>query len=175
MIHRFFSPDDTKAILSIPLSTKLPGDRLVWAYTPKGNFIVRRAYRLVVASRIGNTFGGASNEENGKIFWKTIWRLNIPNKVKSFAWKAWIRIYCLQRRIYVERKFWLIQFVRPVTLKLKIVHISFGNVIRLVRSGNFLDSHLIPMVWSSMSLWTCCGTWNFHSVWGMILWNYYSW
>ena len=53
------------------------------------NFIVRRAYRLAVASRIGNTFGGASNEENGKIFWKTIWRLNIPNKViKSFAWKA---------------------------------------------------------------------------------------
>ena len=68
------------------------------------------------------------------------------------------RIYCLQRQIYVEGEFWLIQFVRPVTLELKIVHISFGNVIRLVRSGNFLDSHLIPMVWSSMNLWTYCGT-----------------
>ena len=61
---------------------------MVWTYTPRGNFIVRRAYRLVAGSRIGNIFKGASNEENRKIFWKTIWRLNIPNKVKSFAWKA---------------------------------------------------------------------------------------
>ena len=131
MIHHFFffSSDDAKAILSIPLSTKLPSDRLVWAYTPRGNFIVRKAYRLAMGSGIGNTFGGASNEENGKIFWKTIWRLNIPNKVKSFAWKA-------SKNILPTK----------------------ANVIRLVRSGNFLDSHLITMVWSSMSLWTYCGT-----------------
>ena len=82
-----------------------------------------------MGSGIGNTFGGASNEENGKIFWKTIWRLNIPNKVKSFAWKA-------SKNILPTK----------------------ANVIRIVRSGNFLDSHLIPMVWSSMSLWTYCGT-----------------
>ena len=51
------------------LSTKLPGDRLVWAYTPKGNFTIRSAYKLAVDLRIGNTFGGASNVENDKIFW----------------------------------------------------------------------------------------------------------
>ena len=67
----------------------------MWAYTPRGNFIVCKAYRLAMGSRIGNTFGGASNEENGKIFWKTIWRLNIPNKVKSFAWKASKNIFGL--------------------------------------------------------------------------------
>ena len=88
MIQRFFSLDDAKAILSIPLNIKLPGDRLVWAYTPKVNFTVRSAYKLAVDLGIGNTSGGASNVENAKIFWKTIWRLNIPNKVKSFAWKA---------------------------------------------------------------------------------------
>ena len=88
MIQRFFSLDDAKAILSIPLNIKLPGDRLVWAYTPKVNFTVRSAYQLAVGLEIGNTSGGASNVENAKIFWKTIWRLNIPNKVKSFAWKA---------------------------------------------------------------------------------------
>ena len=51
------------------LSTKLLGDRLVWAYTPKGNFTIRSAYKLAVDLRIGNTFGGASNVENAKIFW----------------------------------------------------------------------------------------------------------
>ncbi|XP_050241300.1 uncharacterized protein LOC126690220 [Quercus robur] len=34
------------------------------------------------------SFGEASNNRSNKLFWKTIWRLNVPNKVKSFAWRA---------------------------------------------------------------------------------------
>ena len=28
----------------------------------------------------------ASSNRNSKHFWKTTWRLNVPNKVKSFEW-----------------------------------------------------------------------------------------
>ena len=39
----------TSAILSIPLSTWLPANWMVWAYSPKGNFMIKSAYRLAVA------------------------------------------------------------------------------------------------------------------------------
>ena len=74
--------------MSIPLSEILPADQLVWANTPKGNFTVRSPYKVAVASSSNNNSGCSSNEQKSKSFWKTLWRLNIPNKVKSFAWKA---------------------------------------------------------------------------------------
>lgn len=37
MVIQGFAPDDAKVVLSIPLSSRLPADRLTWAYTPKGN------------------------------------------------------------------------------------------------------------------------------------------
>lgn len=46
MIQQFFAPHDAKAILSIPLSLRLPRDRLVWAYTPEGTFLVKSTYKL---------------------------------------------------------------------------------------------------------------------------------
>ena len=48
MVQQLFSPNDATAILSIPLSYRLPIDRLVWAYTPRGVFTVRSAYKVVI-------------------------------------------------------------------------------------------------------------------------------
>ena len=48
MVQQLFSPNDATAILSIPLSYRLPMDRLVWAYTPRGVFTVRSAYKVVI-------------------------------------------------------------------------------------------------------------------------------
>ena len=46
MIQHFFSLEYALAILSIPLSPRLLEDCLVWAYNPKGLFIVRSAYKV---------------------------------------------------------------------------------------------------------------------------------
>ena len=40
LIKRVFSPNDATTILGIPLCSRLSVDRLVWAYTPKGQFTV---------------------------------------------------------------------------------------------------------------------------------------
>uniref|UniRef100_A0A7N2LQL7 Uncharacterized protein n=1 Tax=Quercus lobata TaxID=97700 RepID=A0A7N2LQL7_QUELO len=39
MIRRYFSSVDASAILSIPLSSRLPADRLVWVYNPSRKVI----------------------------------------------------------------------------------------------------------------------------------------
>ena len=40
LLDKLFLPTDVNSTLSIPLSHHKPRDRIVWAYTPKGRFIV---------------------------------------------------------------------------------------------------------------------------------------
>ena len=50
LIRHTFSLDDARSIMSIPLSSRLPPDRLIWAYTSKDNFTVRSAYKIALSS-----------------------------------------------------------------------------------------------------------------------------
>lgn len=92
MVKQYFTQDDAMAIMSIPLSSKLPKDGLVWAYMPRGNFMVRSAYKLAMTFGSDNDFGTTSKVQHHRQFQKKLWRLNIPNKVKSFALKVSINI-----------------------------------------------------------------------------------
>ena len=87
MIRHTFSPDDARSIMSIPLSSKLPTDQLIWAYTSKGNFTVGSAYKIALSFSLDQRPDNSSSENCSK-FWKNLWRLNVPNKIKSFAWRA---------------------------------------------------------------------------------------
>ena len=46
---------------------------------------------------------GSSNVQDQKGFWKTLWRLNIPNKVKSFARRASKNILPTKANLYHKR------------------------------------------------------------------------
>ena len=85
-MRRIFILADVQSILNIPLSSRLPHDRLVWAYTPKGRFTIRSAYKLAVTEFLAESTTGSSNADTHKTFWRRLWGLNLPNKIKSFAW-----------------------------------------------------------------------------------------
>ena len=48
LVRQTFIPTNVEVILSIPLSSRLPRDRLVWALTPKGSFTVKSVYKIAV-------------------------------------------------------------------------------------------------------------------------------
>ena len=83
LVRRIFILADVQSILNIPLSSRLPHDRLVWAYTPKGWFTIRSAYKLAVTEL--ESMAGSSNTNTHKTFWRRLWGLNLPNKIKSFT------------------------------------------------------------------------------------------
>ena len=87
-MRQVFIPTDVQSILSISLSVRMPLDRLVWTFTPKGNFIVCSVYKIAVAKSMETRMEETSNGENHKSFWRTLWGLNLPNKMKSFAWQV---------------------------------------------------------------------------------------
>ena len=68
MVKQYFTQDDAMAIMSIPLSSRLPEDGLVWVYMPRGNFMVRSAYKLAVAFDSSNNFGTAPKVQHHRQF-----------------------------------------------------------------------------------------------------------
>ena len=67
-MRQVFIPTDVQSILSISLSVRMPLDRLVWTFTPKGNFIVCSVYKIAVAESMETCMEGTSNGENQKLF-----------------------------------------------------------------------------------------------------------
>ncbi|KAK7851238.1 putative ribonuclease h protein [Quercus suber] len=88
LIRSCFTVEDADAILSIPLSLHRPKDRRIWAETPNGKFSVKSAYRLAYEENRGGGKVGCSDPSARKKAWKGLWGLNLPQKVKHFAWKA---------------------------------------------------------------------------------------
>lgn len=78
-------------ILSIPLRRN-QDDMLAWHFDPKGKFSVKSVCKVSVdnaRTSHGPTSGVTIHcPTMGVNFpWKKIWALNIPNKVKHFAWR----------------------------------------------------------------------------------------
>ena len=88
ILERFFHRNDIDEILKI----KLPGgnyeDAVAWHYEKTGCFSVRSAYRLSMDwKEIGTTTSPSSNTNGERMVWKKLWALQLPPKVKVFAWK----------------------------------------------------------------------------------------
>nr|POE65820.1 hypothetical protein CFP56_13905 [Quercus suber] len=79
---------DVKSALSIALSPSLPEDRLIWALNSSRKFTMKSTYRLALDERAGHVAEESSNSTRMKEFWNFIWRLNVPNKIRNFTWRA---------------------------------------------------------------------------------------
>nr|POF23660.1 hypothetical protein CFP56_76966 [Quercus suber] len=71
----------------MPLSIRLPPDKIIWGLTPSGMFTTKSAYKLLV-SRNSTNHAGTSSFENQRLFWRSLWQLRVLNKLKHFAWRA---------------------------------------------------------------------------------------
>ena len=87
MVRQLFSSEEADLVLSIPLSQSLPMDRIVWNGTSKGKFSVCSAYHSI--REMGkNIKEECSDDSEMKHLWKSIWKLKLPNKIRSFMWRA---------------------------------------------------------------------------------------
>uniref|UniRef100_A0A2N9GQD2 Reverse transcriptase zinc-binding domain-containing protein n=1 Tax=Fagus sylvatica TaxID=28930 RepID=A0A2N9GQD2_FAGSY len=86
LIDSIFWPEEAAQIKSIPMfSTR--SDSLVWMGTPTGTFTTRSAYHMLAEDKNGQ-MGSSSNPERLHAFWKSIWRVNVPHKIRVFMWRA---------------------------------------------------------------------------------------
>ena len=92
-------PIDHNEVLKVPIGLFRGEDSLLWHFDKKGEYSVRSGYKAAIESR--NQVGGSSNEEAVK-WWKYLWGLRIPPKVKIFIWRCFHEIlptaFNLERR-----------------------------------------------------------------------------
>ena len=83
MVDHVFVEANADAIKSIPLSSSPQQDTLMWPFTPMGQYFVKSGYRFLQESEVSDqvpvtNFG----------FWRDLWSLEVPSKVKNFVWRA---------------------------------------------------------------------------------------
>jgi hypothetical protein len=92
VIHSLFSDWEAGLICSIPLPPRWKPDRLFWNETSSGLFFVKSAYFLQLKCRATEVEGQCSSVEKDKKFWKFLWALSLPPKIKMFLWRACVGV-----------------------------------------------------------------------------------
>ena len=83
-----FLPHEAEMIKGIPLSSRLPADKLIWAEASDGKFSVKSAYKLALRISDSGEQGASSERNQVKLFWNKLWALPLHHKVRHFAWRA---------------------------------------------------------------------------------------
>ena len=88
VLHATFLPFEVETILKILLSYNLPEDKLIWIGNRKGEFSVKRAYHVAHSMIDASKEGKSSSGDPYRHLWRNLWHLNLPAKIKIFAWRA---------------------------------------------------------------------------------------
>ncbi|KAF3953180.1 hypothetical protein CMV_021352 [Castanea mollissima] len=92
-VRRSFLPHEAEVVLGIPVSSRLPEDSFIWAWTNHGTFTVKSAY--VVAQKwlkernSRPAIGGSSDSSKMRSIWKLLLHINNANVrgCDSIAWQ----------------------------------------------------------------------------------------
>uniref|UniRef100_A0A803QIZ4 Reverse transcriptase domain-containing protein n=1 Tax=Cannabis sativa TaxID=3483 RepID=A0A803QIZ4_CANSA len=82
IIRDLFPTQEANIILGLPLSPHASDDCWSWSNDSKGCFTVKSAYNLLQDDK--HLHSGPNNSG----FWRKLWQLKIPPKVKNFLWRA---------------------------------------------------------------------------------------
>ena len=88
VINTTFLPFEAETILKIPLSRNFPKDKLIWMGNNWGEFTVKSAYHIAYRLVEEKEDVESSWGDPLKPLWKCLWHLNLPAKIKIFAWRA---------------------------------------------------------------------------------------
>ncbi|GFZ17289.1 hypothetical protein Acr_26g0005590 [Actinidia rufa] len=77
---------------------------LIWHYTWKGKFTLNSAYYLDLVS-VNEELQTGSSGDGRKVdwFWKMLWQLKIPTKIKVFAWKCCLEILPVKAQLMKKK------------------------------------------------------------------------
>lgn len=82
-----FSDLEVNLILSLPISHRLPEDKLIWHFKKKGLFSVKSTCHVALDVIMGiSNRASPSTESQASLLWKKIWEAKVPPKVRINAW-----------------------------------------------------------------------------------------
>lgn len=77
-LQQYLLGEDVELIKSLPISMNAP-DRWIWHYDSRGEYYVKSGYKLGMFRPLEASMSTSGMEAR---WWKKVWKLRIPNKVK---------------------------------------------------------------------------------------------
>ncbi|CAB4294670.1 unnamed protein product [Prunus armeniaca] len=106
LVHAWFGAQEASCILHLPLSFRIPADRLVWHYEKQGDLTVCSAYEVARQFLFEEAGEGSSNRDNyygvSTKAWSRLWWVCVPPKVKVFVWRVLHNILPTRDRLLSE-------------------------------------------------------------------------
>ncbi|XP_075645257.1 uncharacterized protein LOC142616260 [Castanea sativa] len=87
LVDAMFLPFEAQLIKGIPICITSQANCVLWIKCRTGSCSIRSGYQLLCEAKAAGAPLG-STVEGVKKFWKSIWHLKVPNKVKVFLWRA---------------------------------------------------------------------------------------
>ena len=100
-----FNREEGEAICHIPLSRRQVSNSVYWKHNKDGIFTVKSAYKVARALLKKVDWAESSSGSGGSRVWAAIWKLQIPNKIKVFRWRACHDILPTRRNL---KKKWIL-------------------------------------------------------------------
>ena len=86
-IDLLFLPFEAAKIKSILLCFSNQADCMVWPRCRDGLYSVKTGYQLLCEMDTQNRASG-SDSSSYRGFWRRLWKMRVPNKIKMFLWRA---------------------------------------------------------------------------------------
>ena len=87
LIDLCFYPPKAALIKSLPLCNVPQPDILIWPKENSGMYSVKSRYKCLIELATIDTVRPIVFAAQ-KSFWKNIWKLNVPGKIKHFLWRS---------------------------------------------------------------------------------------
>ncbi|KAL2899239.1 hypothetical protein RDABS01_024321 [Bienertia sinuspersici] len=81
-----FSAWEIEEICKVPIPLFDDSDKWMWHFFKDGRYTVKSAYNILMQER--NREMASSSNDQDSFDWKAIWKVNLPPKVKVFAWRV---------------------------------------------------------------------------------------
>ena len=99
LIQQIFAPVDAEVICKIKTSPRQEDDLLAWHYEKRGMFTVKSAYHLAVElSASTEQQSTSARPDGGRAAWAAIWKCQVPQKVRIFAWEAASKSHAIRQK-----------------------------------------------------------------------------
>ncbi|KAL8473004.1 hypothetical protein ACS0TY_030007 [Phlomoides rotata] len=79
-----FLPHEASEILCTTAGNEAQEDSRFWLFNKTGTYPVKSGYLVPLSKEMQE---GASNHKNEENWWKKVWNLNVPPRIKIFMWK----------------------------------------------------------------------------------------
>ena len=102
MLQQHFLSFEADQIKIVSLCWTVQKDCLIWPACNSGEYSVKTGYKLLCEEE-NSSVASSSDRLKHDLFWKCIWKLCIPNKIKMFLWRVCYKCFANKGKFEEEK------------------------------------------------------------------------